>query len=500
MTTYKKNNLHIQISNNDVLKNIVDFLPKDQLFLPITQRTYNKNEITDNKELHEIKEKFDWNDNIREIYVLECGFDWIFSDKTVKIFLNIVWDKNEIRTIILNLEQKDSDRTDYEMILEDFFLNNIKEILASHEEFTSKFTVRIYKSFLCRHTLQDAFLFEFDNTEIGIIALSTQELNEELTEHILCFDVSLCEKNFERARNKAYNLVNDFSAILSVVLDVGFKDIQSQFLTFIDRDIYGGYVKTVRKRTGFVDENMQAVVKDNFFGIYKLAKIKKGTLEDEMRLTITPSEGYATSMFFDNQREDKEIQEIFSGHRIYKIYGNNSNNLEGKDMSDEISEEVHFVNEKLKMPKQMYLLLEKLKKMKKDNVGKYRNFIKTCRMYNASKLVASISASMEISYLVGSIDSLSDIRDAREEKRNYSQLCKQYNPGMSKKVSDYAYSIRSSHFHGGKFFFSEYDIEFYSKNDMFFSQKIKNYLLIKSELRKVLIFWLKQNLLDNVEL
>ena len=201
MTTYKKSNLHIQISNNDVLKNIVDFLPKDQLFLPITQRIYNRNEITDNKELDEIKEKFDWNDNIREICVLECGFDWIFSSKTVKIFLNIVWDKNEIRTIILNLEQEDSDRTDYEMILEDFFLNNIKEILVSHEEFTSKFTVRIYKSILCRHTLQDAFLFEFDNTEIGIIALSTQELNEELTEHILCFDVSLCEKNFERARN-----------------------------------------------------------------------------------------------------------------------------------------------------------------------------------------------------------------------------------------------------------------------------------------------------------
>ena len=334
-----------------------------------------RNEITDNKELDEIKEKFDWNDNIREICVLQCGFDWIFSSKTVKIFLNIVWDKNEIRTIILNLEQEDSDRTDYEMILEDFFLNNIKEILVSHEEFTSKFTVRIYKSILCRHTLQDAFLFEFDNTEIGIIALSTQELNEELTEHILCFDVSLCEKNFERARNKAYNLVNDFSAILSVVLDIGFKDIQSQFLTFIDRDIYGKYVKTVRKHTGFIDENMQAVVKDNFFGIYKSEKIKKGTLEDEMRLTIAPSEGYATSMFFDNQKENKEIQEIFSGHRIYKIYSNNGNNLEGKDMIDEIPEKIHFVNERLQMPKQMYFLLERLKKMKKDNAGKYRNLL-----------------------------------------------------------------------------------------------------------------------------
>ena len=275
MTTYKKSNLHIQISNNDVIDNIVDFLPKDKLFLPITQRVYNKNEITDNKELHEVKEKFDWNDNIREICVLECGFDWIFSEKIVKIFLNIVWDKNEIRTIILNLEQEDSDRTNYEMILEDFFLNNIKEILVSREKFTSKYTVRIYKSILCRHTLQDAFLFEYDNTEIGIIALSTQELREELTEHILCFDVTLCEKNFERARNKAYNIVNDFSAILSVVLDVGFKDIQSQFLTFIDREIGGRYVRTVRKRTGFIDEHMQAVVKDNFFGIYKLQKIKK---------------------------------------------------------------------------------------------------------------------------------------------------------------------------------------------------------------------------------
>ena len=84
---------------------------------------------------------------------------------------------------------------------------------------------------------------------------------------------------------------------------------------------------------------------------------------------------------------------------------------------------------------------------------------------------ASISASMEISYLVGTIDSLSDIRDAGEGKRKYSQLCKQYNPKMSKKVSDYAYSIRSSHFHGGKFFFSEYDIEFYSEKDMFFCKK-----------------------------
>lgn len=498
MTTYKKSNLHIQISNNDVLKNIADFLPKNQLLKPITHKIYNKNEITDNQELHKIKEKFDWNDNIREICVLECEFNWIFSDKTVKILLNIVWDKNEIRTIILNLEQEDSDKTDYEMILEDFFLNNIKKILVSHEEFTSKFTVRIYKNILCRHTLQDAFLFKFDNTEIGIIALSKQELKEELTEHILCFDVSLYENNFERARNKAYNLVNDFSAILSVVLDVGFKDIQSQFLTFIDRDIYGKYIRTVRKRTGFVDENMQAVVKDNFFGIYKLEKIKKGTLQDEMRLTITPSEVYATNMFLDNQKENKEIQEIFSSHRIYKIYGNNSNDLDEKDMIDKISEKVHFVNEKLQMPKQMGLLLERLKKMKKDSADKYRNFIKTCRMYNASKLVASISASMEISYLVGTIDSLSHISDVGE-KKSYSQLCKQYNPRMSKKVSDYAYSIRSSHFHGGKFFFSEYDIEFYSENDMFFSQKIKNYLLIKSELRKVLIFWLKQNLLDNVE-
>ena len=63
-----------------------------------------RNEITDNKELDEIKEKFDWNDNIREICVLQCGFDWIFSSKTVKIFLNIVGSAclNKVKKVIID--------------------------------------------------------------------------------------------------------------------------------------------------------------------------------------------------------------------------------------------------------------------------------------------------------------------------------------------------------------------------------------------------------------
>ena len=76
MTTYKKVIYIFKFQIMMFWKILLIFFQKINCFCQL-HKEHIRNEITDNKELDEIKEKFDWNDNIREICVLQCGFDWI---------------------------------------------------------------------------------------------------------------------------------------------------------------------------------------------------------------------------------------------------------------------------------------------------------------------------------------------------------------------------------------------------------------------------------------
>lgn len=162
---------------------------------------------------------------------------------------------------------------------------------------------------------------------------------------------------------------------------------------------------------------------------------------------------------------------------------------------DEISTEIHFMNQSIYIPQALRRYIRGIEAYKKSNYNNYLLFRNACRLYNKSKGLSIEGASLEISFLVACLEGLSKT----EEGKNFSDFVQKYNKHACRDELDSLYSIRSKLFHTGNFSFFEfeYDVNPYS-NPLYIEFRDK-YLLFKTILRKAFINWIHENIINPLE-
>lgn len=421
-----------------------------------------------------------------ESYTLESSFEKEYNEHMVLVTVIAEFSKKTLRNIKLCLEPEDpNDRTDYEMQLKLLYHEEIKgRLFDAVNQNKKKFTLRNYKIIYNSTPLYGYYKINGD-TKISFHSLYCKPKLEPMTEHIVCVDIELEERNFERARSLANNIATEFCNFLSVLLDLGFYEPISKFVNFIncEREDENRFFYTNRFRTAFFDPELELLIKNNMNGLCPLEEAIEGNY----------AHGYF-SITFKNKNKTLQvtdgnilsIEEAFSRHKMHKPENSTEN-----EYQEGINDKIHFLSEPIKIPKELRRYFRGIANYKKSNYTNYILFRNACRLYNKSKLLSMEEATIEISFLVASLETLSHI----EKDLRFSDFVLKYNSDANEKDLADLYSIRSSLFHSGNFSFFEFDFDINPYSDPLYCEFQNKYILYKSILRKAFIEWIRCNIL-----
>lgn len=426
-------------------------------------------------------------------YILSWHIIRKINNREVRIHINIEFDNDILYRVKLYLEPCDNtDKTNYEMDLKLFYYEYIKgrlfDLINTEQK---KYTLRVYKSIFNATPIYGFYETNGDN-KIAFHTLNLISKQEPLTEHIVAFDIEIIGQDFESAKSEANNKIADFCGYLSVLLDIAFYEPTSRYMNFI-RSQYIGTKKTLSHeiyRTAFWDPELNLYVKDNMNGLLTLKNFEKDSYNNGYQ-SISLDGVVDTIQFKTGDIAD--IEKVFESHRIYKIK-DKIKNTKGhrEERNDEINEDIHFMNSPIYIPKDLRKYMRNIGKLKIQNFDKYIFFRNACRMYLKSKILSTEGASMEMSFLVASLETLSKT----EDNQSFSGFVKKYNPDVKKDELDLMYSIRSKLVHSGNFSFFEYEYDMDSISNPLYIEFRNKYLLFKRYLRKAFANWIKMNLLN----
>lgn len=423
------------------------------------------------------------NDNDGGLFTLEGSIHKVFHEHWVLIQVEIEFDKKLLHKIKLNLEPEDTDdTTNYEMDLKLFYHEEIKgRLFDAVNKKKSKYTLRNYKSIYNTAPIYGYYEIHGDN-KIAFHTLNIIPKDEPLTEHIVCFDIDVEERNFEMARSLANNIIADFCNFLSVLLDISFYEPTSKFMNFITTKYAGSrkYFSGERFRTAFYDPELKLFVKDNINGLCPEKEVEKGNFMNGY-FSINPNNG--SQLFQMKTGDTLSIEKTFSTHRIYKI--KERMNVE-EEYQEEIGVQLHFPNQPIKIPRQIRSYFRGIDKYKKQSFEKYMYFRNACRLYNKSKVLGMNEASIELSFLVASLEALSKT----EGNVGFTDFVIKYNSDATREDLDSLYGIRSKLFHTGSFSFFEFDFDVNPYSNPLYFEFQRKYILYKSILRETFINWI----------
>ena len=422
------------------------------------------------------------------LFTLECSIYRSFRDRHVLIHVVVEFDKDLLHKITLRLEPEDiEDQTNYEIDLKLFYHEEIKgRLFDAVNKKKSKYTLRNYKLIYNSFPIYGRYRINGNNT-ILFHTLNIIPKDEPLTEHIVCFDVEVEERNFERARSLANNIATEFCNFLSILLDVSFYEPTSRFLNFVTTQYIGAQkcLSGKRFRTAFYDPELKLFVKDNMNGLCPQKEIENGNFMNGY-FSWNPNNG--PTLIEMGIGNNAAIEETFSKHRIYKIEKAQT----AEEYQEEIDAQVHFLNQPIKIPRQIRSYFRGVDQYKKQCSEKYSYFRNACRLYNKSKILGMNDASIEISFLVASLEALSKTEDAP----GFTNFVMKYNSDASRESLDELYGIRSKMFHSGNFSFFEFDFDVNPYADPLYFEFQRKYVSYKSLLRKAFINWIYQHILS----
>lgn len=458
-------------------------------------------EISEKNYIKELQELFSDSECVNiehgnDINSLNCRFNKKLRDKTVKICVCIEFDDKILYRIKLTLEPIDEDTTNYEMDLKLFYFEEIKGyLLDAVNKSKDKFTLRVYKIIYNSLPIYGYYKVNGSN-KILFHTLDVRERDEPLTEHVICFDIEVMERSFERAKSLANNIISDFSSYLSVFLDIGFHEPVSKYMNFVQNKHIGGEILIHEKyRTAFYDNELELYVKDNLNGISTKEDIKKGNYNN----------GYysLSSLYGANTMQLKigdlnSVKDAFGCHRLYKVEEIlKDKKVSGNEKPDEvgrIDEEIHFPNQPIYISySKLRKYIRGIEKYKNDNYERFLVFRSACRLYNKSKVLSIESASIEVSFLVACIETLSK----SEENQSFTEFVMKYNKEANKNDLDSMYGIRSKLFHAGYFSFFEYEFDVNPYSNPLYLEFNNKYILFKSILRKAFINWINEHIIND---
>ena len=408
----------------------------------------------------------------------------------VVLQLKIEYDETTIYEICLQvISQYNFKSVDYTTDLKLYYYENInvyEAIQAIREENETPKTVRIYKLIYNNHPIYGTFSFNMDRYNIKFHTINVIERMEPLTEHVVAFDVKVKSKNIQDARGKAYNLATEFSNYLSVLLDISFYDPQSVYRNFVrlSKDRLAQRIIThERYRTGFIDSELEIVVKDNMNGMATLEDVKEGLRSDSGVVSITNPENSDISIIEKYGNID-HIEKVFENHRLEKV----PDNTKAK-YADFIEEDIFIQGQEILIPKCIRKYYRGIDGLSLNTKKAFRN---AARLYNKSAILGMEQSTLQISFLVASIETL-----ASNEKISYSKFMEKYNPSAAKSDIDDMYEIRSKLFHSGEFSFFEYEVSMNPYINPVYEYMADKYFVYRRILRKTIINWINKNIIDN---
>ena len=329
--------------------------------------------------------------------------------------------------------------------------------------------------------------------KIAFHTLNIIPKDEPLTEHIICFDIEVTECNFERAKSLANNIIAEFCCYLAVLLDVGFYEPTSKYVNFITTSGYGinKVWKHERFRTAFIDPELNLYVKDNMNGLCTLTDLKQGNFNNGY-FSVGSMDGINTVQM--QMGSLLSIEATFDKHRLYKVKQLvNHTNEYGEDNINSINSDLHFLNQPICIPQEIRKYVRGIEQYKKDHYENFLIFRNACRLYNKSKTLSAEGASIEISFLVASLETLSKT----EENQNFSAFIAKHNTDANKDDLDALYSIRSKLFHSGNFSFFEFEYDVNPYSNPLFVEFRQKYIMFKTVLRKAFITWVNENIVKS---
>lgn len=458
--------------------------------------------ITENNYIKELQELFRDSELVtsvnkdEHIFNLNCILKKNIRNHDVRIDVNIEFDEKILYRIKLNLETMESDdTTNYEMDLRLFYYQEIKShLLDSINKSKNKYTLRVYKSIYNASPIYGYYETNGSN-KISFHTLNIIAKDEPLTEHIICFDIEVMERSFERAKSLANNVISDFCGYLAVLLDIGFYEPTSKYVNFIRTDHIGAnkVFKHERYRTAFYDSELHLYVKDNMNGLCTERDMKKGNFNNGY-YSLSSLDGVTTVQM--KEGTTSSIENVFASHRLYKVKDRAKRSEDNAyETVDEISVEPHFLNQPIRIPRELRKYIRGIEQYKQNHYEQFLYFRAACRLYNKSKVLSMEGASIEISFLVACIETLSKT----EENSSFSAFVMKFNKEANKNDLDLLYGIRSKLFHAGSFSFFEYEFDINPNSNPLYLEFRQKYLMFKSILRETFVNWIKENIIVDVE-
>ena len=458
--------------------------------------------ITENNYIKELQELFKDSEIVttvikdKHMFNLNCILKKNIRNRDVQIGVCVEFDEKILYRIKLVLKTMESDdTTNYEMDLKLFYFQEIKSrLLDAINKPKNKYTLRVYKSIYNSSPIYGYYETNGSN-KISFHTLNIIPKNEPLTEHIICFDIEVMERSFERAKSLANNIISDFCGYLSVLIDIGFYEPTSRYVNFIRPDYIGvsKVFKHERYRTAFYDPELHLYVKDNMNGLCTEADVKKRNFNN-FYYSINSLDGANTVQM--KEGAISSIEEAFNSHRLYKIKDKMKNSEDSENEKvDGIPVEIHFSNQPICIPKELRKYIRGIEQYKKNYYEQFLFFRAACRLYNKSKVLSIEGATIEISFLVACIETLS----RSEGDLGFSAFVMKFNKKANKNDLDSLYGIRSKLFHAGAFSFFEYEFDINPNSNPLYLEFRQKYLIFKSILRETFVNWIKEKIITNME-
>lgn len=403
------------------------------------------------------------------------------------INIDIELNQDEIYGIEVSTSIENNELNEYH--LKDFTLDLITKIFSDeHNEKLTNYTIRTYSRIFNSSPIQQEILINGDYKVLIKPYIWTTK-QEPLTEQIVMYDIEIKAINIDHARSISYNYSKNLNAYLSVLLDVGFELITSEFRIFTIKNENSFDLK--RYRTGFIDMELGLLVKDNLNGLTNLYDMDEinSFFQGKIILNFPDFENLDNELgdsYINNvSNTNNYFEELFKNHKIRRT----KQHQKPKEIS--IKKTPHFPNLEIEIPTDIRKYFKNISSL--DNKMK-NDFLSCARMYNLSLIFAKQEATVEKSYKVCAIESLTKI-----DGINFSEFMKKNISSLTandKKLLDYYYSIRSGHFHSGKFYFGEFEVSLLSEVDFLLKERTNDYFRFNNLIREALINWVEKNIVN----
>jgi len=360
-------------------------------------------------------------------------------------------------------------------------------ISGEHNGDYKKYTIRTYSKIFNAHPLREEVLINAD-FKFLIKPFPWSSKDEPLTEQIVLFDTEVEAINIEHARSLTYNHTSNTNAYLSVLLDTGFEMVSSEFRIFTIKQ--GHEFSFNRYRTGFVDLELGLVVKDNHYGLKDVNNLDhvNSFYSGKMvfNLPTKKDDGgleFHAAQTIDTISNNDFLEELFSNHKIIR-----KNDNKNKPEFICINETPHYPSHEIVMPSDVRRYFKGIASLFAE---KKEAFLSSCRLYNIALTLGRSQPTASQSYKVCAVETLANF-----EKISFSEFMIKYSKKyFDKQLCDYFYSVRSGHFHAGRFYFDEYAVNFQREIALTFHERTADHENFSRYVRIAIINWIRKEIL-----